>query len=71
MRPREILKSRVSKMPFPAFFFGGGGDLCMERVRIEEKINEARPSLMTILLKYNFYRKPNLISPASLMSKEM
>jgi hypothetical protein len=55
-------------MPFPAFW---GEILCMERVRIEEKINETRPSLMTILLKCNFYRKPNLISPASLLSKEM
>jgi hypothetical protein len=37
MRPLEILKSRVSKMPFPAIW---GEILCMERVMIEEKINE-------------------------------
>ena len=37
MCPREILKSRVSKMPFPAIW---GEILCMERVRIEGKINE-------------------------------
>jgi hypothetical protein len=47
MRPREILKSRASKMPFPAFW---GEILCTERVRDEEKINETTPSLMTILI---------------------
>jgi hypothetical protein len=37
MRPREILKCRASKMPFPAFW---GEILCLERARNEEKINE-------------------------------
>jgi hypothetical protein len=47
MRPREILKCRASKMPFPAFW---GEILCLERARNEEKINETRPCLMTILI---------------------
>jgi hypothetical protein len=42
-----VLKNRASKMPFPAFW---GEILCMEQVRNEEKINEIRPSLMTILI---------------------
>jgi hypothetical protein len=41
----EVSKSIGSKMPVPAFRCE---ILCMERVRNEEKINETRPSLMTI-----------------------
>jgi hypothetical protein len=48
MLPQEILKSRASKMPFPAFW--GEIQNLMERVRDEEKINETTPSLMTILI---------------------
>ena len=44
---RGVLKNRASKMPFPAFW---GEILCMEQVRNGEKINEIRPSLMTILI---------------------
>jgi hypothetical protein len=40
MRPREILKSRVSDMP--DFLRFGGEILWMERVRNEEKIDEIR-----------------------------
>jgi hypothetical protein len=47
MRPREILKCRSSKMPFPVFW---GEILCLERARNEEKINQTRPCLMTILI---------------------
>ena len=45
--PREILKCRASKMPFPAFW---GEILCLERAKNEEKINETKPCLMTILI---------------------
>ena len=47
MLPREILKNRVSLMPFPAFW---GGFLCMEKMTNEKKI-------LRILVKQNMNRK--------------
>ena len=65
-------------MPFPAFW---GEILCMERVRNEEKMNETRPSLMTIQYhKCNFtenltyYNLPYKFMPCvilCILSKEM